>query len=209
MNHFITIAGPQSSGKTTAFNHLREKHKDWYFVEEINPYTIAGSDHPGGAYTDKELEIKITEVELAKIQAIRFDYSKVALIETGIFHSIYTQFFGGKKLADQYLEKYNQIYSDFNSFVIFIDTKPEVSFLRRKEKYLARIKKRGITEAKETNKVLKKYENIIYRLYPIWTRLYEKIDFPKITIKNSYKTKDEFLAEIDDTIKSLLSRRSP
>ena len=51
----LIIAGPQSSGKTSAFNHLKSKYTNFHYQEEINPYSLAGKNHPGGAFTTNEL----------------------------------------------------------------------------------------------------------------------------------------------------------
>ena len=205
MSIFVTIAGPQSSGKTTALEHLRKKHSDWFFIEDINPYTIAGENHPGGAYTSEELEIKISEIVLAKIASVKNRYNQNSAIEAGIFHLVFMKFFGRKKLVDLFYPQYTNLYNDLNSFIIFIDTKPEVSFSRRKEIYIERIKKMGITDKKLFASKLKKYQDIVFRLYPHWLKFYEKIPYPKVSIKNSDISKQQFLNEIDREVKSFLS----
>lgn len=202
MSHFITIAGPQSSGKTTALDHLKKKYPDWFFIEDINPYTIAGENHPGGAYTSEELEIKISEIVLAKVRNIKQRYNQNSAIETGIFHLVFMKFFGRKKLMDLFYPQYTSLYNELNSFIIFIDTNPKVSFARRKEKYIVRIKRIGITDKKKFESMLKKYQDIVFRLYPHWLKFYEKITYSKVLIKNSYISKQQFLNEIDRAVKS-------
>lgn len=205
MNHFITIVGPQSSGKTTALEYLRKKYPKWHFVEEINPYTIASRDHLGGAYSNEELQIKISEITLIKIRSIENSYNPVSIIESGIGNLIYTRFFSSKKLAEEYFEKFYNEYDKLNPFIIFIDTKPEVSFLRRKEKYIERIKKQGMTNPKQFSNSLNKYEKIIYDLYPHWIKFYEKLPYPKFLIKNSYISEAKFFQEVDKAVSSILS----
>jgi len=108
------------------------------------------------------------------------------------------KFFGRKKLVDLFYPQYTNLYNELNSFIIFIDTKPEVSFARRKEIYIERIKKMGVTDKKLFASKLKKYQDI-------WLKFYEKIPYPKVSIKNSDISKQQFLNEIDREVKSFLS----
>ncbi len=209
MNYFITIAGPQSSGKTTALKHLQTEKKDWYFVEEINPYTIAGINHPGAAFVDRDLEINLVKIELAKISSLKDRVQQNVAVETGIGHVVYTQFFAGKPIADQFYNDYLRLYNDLNPFLIFIDTRPEVSFSRRQKNYEERIKNKGITGKKDKEKTLKKYRDIIFELYPLWLKFYEKFPYPKVKIENSVLNREKFLNELNGVVNSLLSRSSP
>lgn len=209
MNYFITIAGPQSSGKSTALKHIQEKHKDWYIIEEINPYTIAGKNHPGAAFVNRDLEITLTKTDLAKIGAVKNKIDSNVVIETGIAHIVYSQFFAGKRVADQFYNDYLKLYNDLNPFLIFIDTNPKTSFSRRKSKYEERIKRKGIVGVKNKAKIMKKYKKTIFNLYPLWLKFYEKFPYPKVKVENSQINKEEFLAQLDNVIASLLSQMSP
>lgn len=55
MTTLIIIAGPQSSGKTTAFEFLRKKYPSFRFIPETNMYSVADRNHRGAAYVTKEL----------------------------------------------------------------------------------------------------------------------------------------------------------
>lgn len=206
MAQLITIAGPQSSGKTVAVNYLKKKHPSWGMLEVIDPYTIGGMEHPGAAYTDRDLQVNMMKIELIKLNSLRNKNNPIFMGELGIFRLVYTHYFYHKKLAGEYFDKYIDVYNDFDSSIIFIDTKPEISFQRRKNKYVERIKNRGITDKKSFDQALKKYQDTIFHLYPHWLRFYEKINFPKALIKNSYISESEFLNEIEKTVSSLLSR---
>lgn len=205
MAHFITIAGPQSSGKTVAINHLKKKHPKWYFMEVIDPYTIGGMDHAGAAYTDRDLQKSLLKIELIKINSMHKKTNPVLIAEMGIMRLVYASHFYDKKLANEYFEQYVDAYESFNSHIIFIDTKPEQSFSRRRNKYIERIKNRGIKDKKKFDKALKKYEDTIFRLYPHWLKLFNKIPFPKTIIKNSHISEAEFLSEIDKTVGRIIS----
>ncbi len=209
MSQFITITGPQSSGKTTAVNFLKSKYSDWFYVEEVNPYTVISKDHPGAAYTSKDLQVNLMEIELTKLKAIESRYESVSVVEMGILRLVYAEYFYHKKLADQYLATYLKLYRDLNPYIIFIDTKPEVSFHRRKAKYIERIHNQGINDKKHFDIALRKYQDTIFHLYPQWLKYYEKLNFPKKSIKNSHIAEGEFIIEIDKAVKSILSGNFP
>ncbi|MFZ6034603.1 MAG: deoxynucleoside kinase [Patescibacteria group bacterium] len=200
MAQFITIAGPQSSGKTTAVNHLRRKHPDWYFLDVVDPYTIGGMQHAGAAYTDRDLQTNIMKVELMKLNAMKNKVNPVFLAEMGIFRLVYARYFYGKGLPDEFFDQYINAYEAFDPYLVFIDTKPEISFHRRKNRYIERIKNRGITDKKKFDKMLKKYQDTVFHLYPYWLKFYDRIRFPKTLIKNSYISEQEFLNEIDKAV---------
>lgn len=209
MSQFITIAGPQSSGKTTAINFLKNKYPDWFYLEEVNPYTVISKNHPGAAYTSKDLQINLIDIELTKLRAIESRYESVSIVELGIFRLIYSEYFYHKKLSEQFLPDYMKLYHDLNPYIILIDTKPEVSFQRRKEKYIERIHNQGIKDKKQFDITLRKYQDTIFHLYPYWLRYYDKLNFPKKLIKNSYISEGEFLIEINKTVKSIISGNFP
>lgn len=104
-----------------------------------------------------------------------------------------------------FYKRYVDIYKKYNPIIIFLDTKPRVSWRRRKPYYLERIKKSGITDVKEKQKMLKKYRQTIDDLYPLWLKWYKKFPFEKYMIKNSYKSYKKFVDEVFDTFSSISS----
>ncbi len=208
----LIIAGPQSSGKTTVFNLLknyliddRQPDKRVAFLSEINPYCFVNKNHLGAAFVDKKLQIAIANADLKRIQKIidnNFDHDrgkscdKTYLIETGIFGLVYFEHILGRKKAEIYFKKYLEMYKHFSPIILFIDTKPEISWKRRKPKYLERIKNSGVIDPKKKAAMLKKYRGIIDALYPLWLKWYKKFPFEKYMIRNSYKTERAFLKEI-------------
>lgn len=195
----LIIAGPQSSGKTTAFNHLKTKFPNFHYQEEINPYYLAGKNHPGGAFTTSELELKLVEADLEMLSNL--NNHKTVILETSIFHLVYTEYFSGKKIAEDFYKKYLLLHNRFDSLLLFIDTKPEISWRRRYPHYLKRI---GRLNGKNNSfDILEKYQKTIYDLYPLWHKWYVKIPFKKLTIRNSFKTRKNFLIEIEGRVHKL------
>lgn len=203
MRELLIIAGPQSSGKTTAFNYLknklinnRKKKETVKFIPEINPYSIAGKNHLGGAFTNKELEIKIIEKDLEILKNIKIlpDYITPIIIETGIFHLVYGEIFCGKSLTNIFYKKYLRLHKNLKTKIIFIETKPKVSWKRRKAIYKKRTA--NFTNPQGRKEVLERYRLTIERLYPLWLKWYKKMPFEKYMIKNSYKKKEVFLQEV-------------
>ncbi len=192
MAKLIIIAGPQSSGKTTVFQFLQKKFPAFHFVPETNMYSVIGKNHPGAAYVTKDLEIQIVKKDIKKIKAIPRTV-QIAVMETGIFHLMYLEAIADKKTAETYYLKYRKAHGKLQPVILFIDTKPAVSWKRRKPIYEKRIT--HITDSKERETVMKKYRSTIYRFYPLWLKWYKKFPFEKYMIRNSYKTEEAFLKE--------------
>jgi nicotinamide riboside kinase len=195
MKKLMIIVGPQSSGKTTLFNFLKTKIKKALFLEEINPFTLVGKKHLGGAFVDLKLEKQIINEDLKRLKKIVYQPSEKELVieETGIFHLIYLKKLANEEICTHYFQKYFRLYNKIFPLIIFIDTKPQISWQRRKQIYLSRLK--NITDQKQKKLMLKKYREKIFELYPQWHWLYRYLPFKKIIIKNSYKKKRDFLKE--------------
>jgi len=206
---FIIIAGPQSSGKTTAFDHIKKRYPDAIFLEEINPYTF-NKTHLGGAFVGKALEMKIVEEDLKRLESLTSACEKkksnLAFIvqETGIFHLVYCEGLFEKRYLRRYYQKYLKIYNHFDVFVLFIDTKPSCSWSRRKYIYIERIKKLGIRKKKEKVVMPERYRRKIETLYPLWLRWYKKVPYKKTIIKNSKKDLPAFLKSIELFVKNVV-----
>jgi len=180
MARLITIAGPQSSGKTTFLNVLKNRYQGWRFI-------------PEAVFTDEKFEFKIIKNELSLLKSL--DDKRTTIIETGIFHLVYSEKICGAKITQNYFKKYLSVYKKFEPLIFFIDTKPEVSWRRCQDKYLNRIKSLGINDEQETAKRLSKYQKNLYALYPLWFKYLEKIPYHKIIFRNSYIAEDEFIRE--------------
>lgn len=203
MAYFIIITGPQSSGKTSSFKHLKKLHKRAKFIEEVTPYDFKGSDHPKyiSTYGIQEALAKKTIALLKKI-----DPKDNYFMETGPMQIVYLEKYSGLKQANFYYEKFLRIMEHWNPILVFIDTKPEISFKRRRNTYLERIKKHKLQDSRKT--VMNTYREKIFRLYPLWHKWLKKFPFKKVIIKNSYKSEAEFKANLDKVILSLISRES-
>ncbi len=191
----LIIAGPQSSGKTTIWKLLKKHYRSATFIDETNQYTVQDKKHLGAAYVDKDLEAKIIRADIKKITGINKPV-KLVIIETSIFHSLYSEALGDEKKAHVFYSEYLRSFRRFKPKVLFIDTKPLISWKRRKKYYLGRIKKAGINDRQQKSEMLKKYKNKIFQLYPFWIKYYQALPFPKIRVKNSSKPYKKFIAEV-------------
>ncbi|OGK62782.1 hypothetical protein A2334_01035 [Candidatus Roizmanbacteria bacterium RIFOXYB2_FULL_38_10] len=195
------IAGPQSSGKTTVWQYLHDTHPSWNFIPEINQYVLKGKDHMGGAFVTADLEAEITKQEIKHIASLKRD-GKTHVSETGIFHLVYLEHYCGKKAAVESLPQYMTSYKGFEPHVLFIDTKPQTSWERRRLIYERRLDKAGIKNTKERSMALTKYKTLMEELYPLWKKYYNIFPLKKIRISNSYANIARFKK---DVIKSFLS----
>lgn len=199
----IIIAGPQSSGKTTIMKLLEKKYPHIHFIEETNQFTVIDKNHLGGAYVDNQTERHINDVVIEKIKAIDRNQS-VIFIESGIMHSPYMEYYCDEKTARSYLKKYINAHEGLHPLVFFIDTKPQISWKRRRKAYIQRIDKAGITNLNKRKGMLDFYRTRISNIYPLWHKYFNLITFEKYMIKNSYKKWDVFEREIMEKIKSII-----
>lgn len=179
------IAGPQSSGKTSILAYLKKKFPHFFFIDETNQYSLIGKNHPGGAFVTRETEEAIAETDILKIKNIDQNIP-CAVIETGIMHCSYHENFMSKSAAEKYFQAYIKAFNRLTPYLIYLDTKPHVSWQRRRPKYLERIAKAGVTDPSRKKEMLTKYRKNIETLYPLWTKYYGKVPFQKYFIKNSY-----------------------
>ncbi len=202
MPKLFIIAGPQSAGKVTLLNYLRKKHKNWFYVDEVNPASVTGKKYFGAINTTAELEKRIIEEDIKNIKNIRRDHN-VIILNTGIFHYVFALYFNYKKLANYFFKQYLNAHKGLNPYVIFINAIPEVSWERRKPKYIKRIEDKGITDPAIIEQHLAKYKKIIDTVYPYWFECYNRVPYPKLIIENSNKKKNAFLKEADEIITKL------
>jgi thymidylate kinase len=202
MARFITIAGPQSSGKSTVFKYLSKKYgnQNIKFVAEINPYEYKGTDHPKYLTTYGIQEI-LTKKTLALLRKIGDKTNFI--LETGPMQIIYVEKYDGIRKAETYFKKYLEISKPLNPFIIFIDTKPRISYMRRKAVYEERIQRHNLTNKKK--EILKQYEEKIYELYPLWHKWLKRFPFDKKIVRNSYKTEKQYIKEVENIVKNLMS----
>lgn len=203
MTKLIIIAGPQSSGKTTTLNLLKEFYPAIPVIPETNQYNVQSKDHPGGVFVGKKLEIKIISKDISVIQRIDRTVHKV-IIEDGIFHQLYMEKFGDKTMLEKFYEKYMKACEGLHPIILFIDTKPEISWQRRKKIYAERVKKAGVTVRSEKQKMMEIYRKRIFDLYPLWHKYYNLFPFEKYMIKNSYKSYNTFVEDFMKVFRKLM-----
>lgn len=202
----IIIAGPMVSGKTTAAKILVRIFKNTVYHKEINQYTLRGGSHLGGAFVDQKLEEEIVEADLSRLKKIvGEDKGLIHLIETDIFHCVYTKLIEGEEKAERFKKEYRKLHQKAKVGALFLDTKPQISWARRRGYYLKRtlaeIKRQGLrgVEAKKLqDKTMRKYKERIFTLYPFWLEMFETLPFPKIKIPNNGKSLEIFRKKVID-----------
>lgn len=198
----IVISGPQSSGKTTLLNHLQEKFPKVKFLPEINQYNIISAKHLGAAFVTQDVERKIIEKDIAITKQESKKYS-LMIIETGIMHLPYAEICINNKVAASYFNVYKKLYDRMNTHIILIDTKPAVSWKRRKSKYLKRIK--HIKDPKLKQTLFDKYHRRIFDFYPVWKKYTKLLPYKKYIINDSYITKTKFLKKSIQIVSNILT----
>jgi len=202
MKRLVTIAGPQSSGKTTLFKHLSSVLSDTVFLSETNPASVSNNMSLGALQTTRNLEKMIIAKDIETIKNTTSD--KNTIIETGIFHCAFASFFLGKKESDDFFYDYLRAQAKWQSLLIFIKCLPETSFLRRKNKYLQRIRDTGITSENQISKKMNLYKKVIFEMYPQHLSCYRKYPLEKTAIENDDLTESNFLKKALTVINSFL-----
>lgn len=200
------LSGPPSSGKTTVFNYLKHIFAgEMEFFEEINPYTFF-KKHKGGAFVDFDLELEIIKADFNRLQKV-VNLKKHVLLETGLFHLVYlkrlTEKENTEKTRDLYSFFENNYLSFFNSIphlIIFIDTKPELSWQRRRLVYRKRVGKIIKENGGKVRELMGKYKNNLFELYNYFKGFYDFLPLNKILVKNNYRSKKSFLDEVKKII---------
>lgn len=201
----IVIAGPQSSGKTSVLKFISQKFLDIPIINEVNQYTILGKNHMGSVFVNSDIEIKVVKKDIEITKKIN-RHNLITVIETGILHCPYLERFCNAKTADKFFNNYLKIYKIFRPIVIFINTKPSVSWRRRKKIYYKRIMKQGIKDKKQIKNIMEKYKKGLFIMYPLWLKYYKKIPFEKYMIKNSHNEKKFFDKQIMVLLQSIINR---
>lgn len=196
----IVVAGPQSSGKTTLFNLMKGRHPGWPRVGEFNPYTVRGSGHRGGAFASRQLELEITRRDLEAVSALVPGTD--CLVETGPFHLAYLERYCGLGTAEAYFPRYLQVYNRLNPFIIFIDTAPGASWLRRQPVYEARLDRNGVTDPAMQEAALGKYRRFMEEMYPLWKKYFSLFPFDKIAVANSHTDPSRFLRDAEKLLEA-------
>ncbi len=209
----ILIAGPQSSGKTTLFNHLKNFYYQAIFQPEINPYTFS-ANHSGGAFTSGELQKQISLATIHQFKKLVIK-SKTTLIfwETGFMNLAYIK----KDLPtnDYFYFKnlYLKLLKTAEVKLLFIETQPRVSWQRRKDTYFKRVKQylkdnQIIDEVKqeEITKIrMSKYKNNIWLMYPLFKETIKVLNLPTYFLKNNTNSLEKFLEKSRSLVATIIS----
>lgn len=200
----VVIAGPQASGKTTGWEFLKNKYGQMAdFYEEINPYVVFPEKAKlGGLVVTPEMQLELHKVDIDILRkAVKTD--KLKVFETLMFHGVY---------YPQGLSDYKKVLERKKVGIIFIDVKPEISFRRRKKEYLRRIEQEinekkliGEEAGEFEREMMDKYRQRIEKLYPLWKRVYDEIDYAeKRVIDNNDLSEEEFLKQVVEVFEAML-----
>ncbi len=214
MGKIFVIGGPQSSGKTTAWQFLRDKYGSRVgFYEEMSPYVLfPEKSKMGNLAVDGEMEKKIHEADVARVSKILRE-NEVGVVETLMFHAVYYEEFVGEEFYCQGMKDYEEVLRGVEVGVLFIDTKPEISFARRRDNYLQRVvsetERRGLKgeEARKwSEETMKKYEDRIKNRYQKWWQVFEELDYvkKKWVIENNERSEESFLSEVEKVFSNWL-----
>ncbi len=199
----ILITGPQSSGKTTLFNYLKNQYPKARFQPEINPYSILAK-HSGSAFVTEDLQTEISRLTIKQFRAFsNLPQSTLILWETGFMNLAYMQRDLKPKNYSHFKNLYLKLAHSTDMKAIFIDTKPQVSWQRRKDIYLNRVKHyledNQITDPNGQKKVtttrMAKYKDNLYLMYPLFKQAVKILNLPTYVVQNNNGSLESFLKQ--------------
>ncbi len=188
---YVAIAGPQSSGKSFAIAFLKKKFPRYRFYPEINPFTVSGGAHRGGAFATVSEEEHISAEVLARLRRIG-TMRGVHVEETGPFHLVYAKHVGHRALFTKAPGRAKRILGKMSAGILFIDTPPGVSWKRRRPYYRTRVADLNPGEQKAA---MSRYRKRIYAIYDDWLVVLRILPFPNVIVKNSKISRKKFLAD--------------
>ena len=157
-----------------------------------------------------EQEVQITRADLARTKEI-VSLGEPALIETGVFHLAYLKRLvdkeKGKEKEELYLKlkkEYFSLFSRLPHLIIFIDTKPEVSWRRRRRDYRARVEKTVEEKGGRVRELMRKYKDNRFELYGYFKKLYKDLPLQKVLVENNYRKEKRFLKKIEKLLQATL-----
>ncbi len=210
----IVVAGPQSSGKSTALAWLEEK-PSVVILPEVNPASLTGHQL-GGLASNEAVEQAIVDEDLRQVtnqleQLEAGGGERVLVWETGPFHLVYGHHYRLPNV-DQLSQRYRDLLDRTQPGLIFIETKPEVSWRRRQDNYQRRVAQflaqEGPMDSKEkqekARQLLDQYRQRLEALYPFWQRQLREWPHPQVVIANNDLSFDQFRAEVEQAFEKLL-----
>jgi len=186
---YLIIAGPQAAGKTTAIRLIREQGKNPVFDEDMEFCFFK----EGRAIINSKYSLKgaVSITRLDEIEAIELDLRRMSQLQEGIENRCYFDESNIFTLSHasmrhipirSYFDDYCSLLEKLNTGIIFLDITPEISWGRRKRRYIKRVEN---LPSREQEKMLAGYKNYISSVYNRLLNLYEMIRFPKIRIDAS------------------------
>lgn len=210
---FVILAGPQSSGKTTAFNYLQKIYSDNLDSHyELNQTNVFQGVDMGCIAVTSNMEEKICFADIERVRSL-VEVDKVQLYETAMFHLVYSQLLAPRVYSNLRGE-YKKSFAPHNLHIIFIDTPPDTTFARRKHIYEERIDKaiqKGETDGLDSvaykDRMLTKYKKRMVDLYPHWHSVLQEIDYADSTtiINNNHDSKEKFLQDLKNSFEQIIS----
>ncbi len=196
----VFISGSQSAGKTTLFNYLKDFYPQAKFQPEINPYTLVGK-HSGGAFVTTDLQKEISRLTIEQFKRLSKPAKKrLVFWETGFMNLAYVLRDGKGENYLYFKKEYLKLASLAEVKVVFIDTRPEVSWQIRRANYLKRVQEyledNHIKEEKReevTQLRMARYKKNLWLMYPLFKETLEVLNLPTYVIENNGSSLEEFL----------------
>ena len=177
---FLVLAGPQAAGKSTAQKTICADEPSTIPLQESRQIVVHRNHRKGAIFMTRDDELEVIHNDMHRMFRIigEGDPGRVYLDETNIF-TLGHALAHGIDLLDGYFRQYVDLLARLRAAVLFIDVPSDVSWERRRARYVHRLCDHP---ADERDRLLDWYRSYLDRLYPKLVEIFERLDLPKIRV---------------------------
>ena len=178
---YMVIAGPQAAGKTTIITFIKKDNRNIFPLREARDIVNSKYKFKGAISMTTSDEIEAIELDIDRMKSIedrlKNDPSSIYLDECNLFTLAHASMRGIS--TGKHLINYCQRLTRLNPLIIFLDSAPKNSWIRRKNAYNARLNE---LSPHDKEKALYEYKRYMDGVYPRLKALYQEISLPKIYV---------------------------
>jgi thymidylate kinase len=176
---YFVIAGPQAAGKSTLVNAISSERPAIITLEESRQIIVHKYQRKGAIFMTRDDEVEVIHHDMTRMFSIiggdSRDRVEVYLDETNVFTIGHARAHGIDLVAGYY-KQYCDMLARLQCAVLFLDVPPDISWSRRRHRYLQRL---WDFEPNERNDLMARYEDYLRRLYPELQRIFDHLACPK------------------------------
>lgn len=185
---YLILAGPQAAGKSTTKDAVKTVNYSITTLQEARQIVVRSRERKGAIFMSKEDELNAIHLDFQRMFHILDNHrdSQIYVDETNVF-TLGHALAHGIDLVDGYFKQYCDLLQALNAVVLFIDVPVEISWSRRKPRYIERL--RGYPDA-DVQATLALHRKYLDRLHPELLKIYNRLTCRKACIDGSQSRED-------------------